>query len=149
MLVRVKKGSQMEAFITPPYREKRPHGRPATHAIEMRLMIGKKVSEKELTYREAAKMFGISGGAVAGCVKLYLNKDKNKHKLANYHAQNDEVVNYRHQAQVKDLKHQIADLFLENQLLKKILNKSLQMKKDNGSIITTENLAQSAEHVEL
>jgi hypothetical protein len=111
-------------------------------------MIGKKVSEKELTYREAAKTFGVSPGAVASCVKLFLNKDVAKKKLANYHIQNDEAANYRHQAQIKDLKHQIADLFLENQLLKKILNKSLQMKKDNGSIITTENLAQSQEHVD-
>jgi predicted transcriptional regulator len=132
----------METFTPPPYREKRPHGRQPIHSPEMRLMIGKKVSEKEMTYREAAKMFGISGGAVAGCVKLYLNKDKNKNRTPNYHAQNDEVANYRHQAQVKDLKHQIADLFLENQMLKKILNKSLQIKKDNGSVITTNNLAQ-------
>ena len=132
----------MEAFTPPPYREKRVRGRPATHSVEMRLMIGKKVSEGEMTYREAEKTFGISGGAVGSCVKLFKNQDRNKKQLANYHRKNDEVENYRHQAQIKDLKHQIADLFLENQMLKKILVKSLEMKKSNGSVITTENLDQ-------
>lgn len=130
----------MEAFTPPPYREKRPHGRQPIHSVEMRLMIGKKVSGQEMTYREASKTFGISGGAVAGCVKLYKNGDRKVQKNGRYHERNDEAVAYRHNAQVKDLKHQIADLFLENQMLKKILAKSLQIKKENGSIITTENL---------
>ena len=119
----------MEAFTPPPYREKRPRGRQPIHSVEMRLMIGKKCVEQELTYREAAKMFNISSGAVSACVKLYKDGDKNKKRLKSYYRQNDEAENYRHQAQIKDLKHQIADLFLENQMLKKILNKSVNRRR--------------------
>ena len=138
----------MEAFTPPPYREKRPHGRPPMHSVEMRLLIGKQCVEKTMTYREAAKTYGISSGAVSACVRLYKNGDKKKQRNSNYHRQNAEVDSYRHQAQVKDLKHQIADLFLENQMLKKILAKSLQVKKLNGSVITTENLDQLQRDVE-
>lgn len=132
----------MEAFTAPPYRERRPRGRQPIHSLEMRMMIGRQCVEKEMTYREAAKTYEISSGAVALCVRLYKNGDKKKQRNASYHRLNAEVNNYRHQAQIKDLKHQIADLFLENQMLKKILSKSLQVKKSNGSVITTENLGQ-------
>ncbi len=131
---------KMEAFTPPPYREKRPRGRQPIHSVEMRLMIGKKVIAKELTYREAAKTFGLSSGAVAACVRLVKNDNRKGQRKSNYHRQNDEVESYRHQAQIKDLKYQIADLFLENQMLKKIVAHSLEMKRNNGSIITTENL---------
>jgi len=103
-------------------------------------MIGKKVISKELTYREAAKTFGLSSGAIAACVRLVKHDKRKGQRTSNYHRQNDEVESYRHQAQIKDLKHQIADLFLENQMLKKIVAHSLEMKRNNGSIITTENL---------
>ena len=53
-----------------------------------------------------------------------------------------------HQAQVKELKQEIADLYLQVQILKKILNKSLLVKKSNGSVITTDNLGQLQRDVE-
>jgi sensor histidine kinase YesM len=101
-----------------------------------------------MTYREAAKTYGISSGAVSACVRLYKNKDKKIQRNKNYHVQTEAQKNYQHEARIKDLKHQIADLFLENQMLKKILSKSLQVKKLNGSVITTENLDQLQRDVE-
>ena len=103
-------------------------------------MVGKKVVEKELSYRKAAKTFGMSAGAVGLCAKLYRDKDLKINRKKRYHERNVEVDNYRHEAQIKDLKLQVADLFLETQMLKKILNKSLQIRKENGSIVTSENL---------
>ncbi len=132
----------MEVFTPPPYREKRPIGRQPILSTETRLMIAKKVTSKEMTYREAAKTFGISPGAVGACVRLAKNEGaatKKKKREAEFKS---EISDYRHHAQIKELKQEIADLYLENQMLKKIVNKSLQIKKYAGSTITTENLDQ-------
>lgn len=132
----------MEVFTPPPYRESRPSGRPSKHTFETRLMIGRKVVSKEMTFREAAQAFGISQGAVASCARLYKNQGALKKRNERTQQRNTEISDYQHQAQLKELKQQIAELFLENQMLKKILNKSLQVKKYAGSVITTENLDQ-------
>ena len=138
----------METFTPPPYREKRPPGRQPKHSVEFRLMVGKKVIEQDLSYREAAKTFDMSTGAVGCCVKLYRDKDIGPNRKKRYKERNIEAENYRHEAQIKDLKLQVADLFLETQMLKKILNKSLQIKKENGSMITSENWDRSVKDAE-
>lgn len=138
----------MEAFTPPPYREKRPNGRPSKLSAEMRLIVAKKVIDKEMTFREAAQLFGISTGAVNACVKLYKKEGsltQNRKRTAEFKG---EMNDYRHQAQVKELKQVIGDLYLVNQMLKKFLNKSLHIKKFAGSVITTENLDQLQEDVE-
>ena len=138
----------MEVFTPPPYREKRPAGRQPKLTHETRLLVGRKVTSKEMTYSEAAKTFGISQGAVGACAKLFKNQGLNAKRSERNRERSIEIANYQHQAQVKELKHQIADLFLENQMLKKILNRSLQIKKESGSVITTENLGALQEDVE-
>jgi transposase len=141
-------GQFMEVFTPPPYREARPHGRPAKLTPEARLAVANSVMSKEMTYREAAKAYGISPGAVGSCVRLY-KKDGAKSKVnARIKAYNKASDEYRHQAQVKELKQEIADLYLQVQILKKILNKSLLVKKSNGSVITTDNLDQLQKDVE-
>ena len=132
----------MEAYTPPPYIEKRPHGRPHRLTPEMRLMVGRKCVDKEMTLREAAKAFGVSHGTVSLCVKFYKNQGLNTKRNERTSARREEIENYHHQGQIKDLKYQIAELFLENQMLKKILHKSQQMKKERGSVITPENLAE-------
>lgn len=132
----------MEAYTPPPYKEKRPSGRPHRLTPEMRLMVGRKCAEKEMTMREAAKAFGVSQGAVNLCVKLYRNQGVNARRTERTKERNSEIDNYRHEAQLKDLKHEIANLFLENQMLKKILNTSQRRIKERGSVITPDNLAE-------
>ncbi len=138
----------MEAFTPPPYREARVRGRQPKLTHETRLLVAAKVTSKEMTFREAAQAFGISTAAVNTCVKLATSeqsKSKRNDKVNEYNA-NAEA--YRHQAQLKELKQVIGDLYIENQLLKKILNKSLLIKKSNGSVITTDNLDQLQRDVE-
>ena len=132
----------MEVFTPPPYREKRPIGRQPILSTETRLIIAKKVTSKEMTYREAAKTFGISPGAVGACVRLVKKEGALTKRRKRDAEHKSEVNEYRHHAQIKELKQEIADLYLENQMLKKIVNKSLQIKKYAGSVITTENLDQ-------
>jgi transposase len=135
----------MEVFTPPPYREKRAAGRPTKLTQQTRMLVAQKVVGKEFTYREAAKAFGISSGAVSACVREFKKQGIQGKRSARRQEINEEIASYRHQAQIKELKQEIADLFLENQVLKKILNKPLLVKKYDGSVITTENLAESQE----
>ena len=64
-------------------------------------------------------------------------KTKRKERTSKYAEQ---VEGYRQQSQVNDLKLQIAELYLENLMLKKMLEHSLQKKKESSSDITSENL---------
>ena len=46
------------------------------------------------------------------------------------------------ESQMRDLKHEIAELYLENLMLKKMVQHSQRIKKENSSVITSENLDQ-------
>lgn len=142
----------MELFETPPFKEKRAPGRTPIHTHETRLMIGRQVMNRELTYSKASQAYGISEGAVGVCVKLYkeseLGQRKAEKRAGRKQERNDALIGFHHQSQVKQLKYEIAELYLENQLLKKALKHFRQPKKDNGSVITPENLAESQEAAE-
>lgn len=138
----------MEVFTPPPYREACPHGRPSKLTPEARVALAQSVLSKEMTYREAAKAYGISPGAVGTCIRNYRKQGNNSKRNEKVNAYNKASDEYRHQAHVKELKQEIADLYLQVQILKKILNKSLLVKKSNGSVITTDNLAQLQKDVE-
>ena len=130
----------MEIFTPPEVREKRPPGRRAKHSPEYRMMVAKKCVEEGMTYREAASTFGLSHGSVYAIIQQYKHHgDKAKRKVTGSKYKK-EVEEYRHQAQMKDLKHEIAELYLENLMLKKALEHSLRMKKEDSSVITSENL---------
>ncbi len=130
----------MDIFMPPHLKEKRPPGRRAKCSVEYQVMIAKKVVEEGMTYREAAKTFNVSHGAVHSYINKYKDigaKAKRKVTTSKYAK---EVENYRHESQIKGLKHEIAELYLENLMLKKALQHSLKMKKENSSVITSENL---------
>jgi len=137
----------MEIFSPPQVKEKAPPGRRPKHSVEFMHMVARKCIEENMTYREASKTFGISHGSVYQFILKYTNqKAKTKRNVTNSKYKK-EVDDYRHQAQVKDLKHEIADLYLENLMLKKALAHSLRMKKEDSSIITSENLERLKEVV--
>jgi len=138
----------MEVFTPPPYREARPLGRPSKLTPEARVAVAQSVLSKEMTYREAAKAYGISPGAVGTCIRNLRKQGANSKRNEKVNAYNKASDEYRHQAHVKELKQEIADLYLQVQILKKILNKSLLVKKSNGSVITTDNLDQLQKDVE-
>jgi transposase len=143
----VRKGKYMEIFTPPNVIEKRPPGRRPKHSPEYRMMVAKKVVEGAMSFREAAKAFGVSHGSVGAIVRQYKHqggKVKRNERVSKY---KQEVEAYRHQQQMKDLKLEIADLYLENLMLKKALEHSLRKKKDDSSVITSENLDQLKEDV--
>lgn len=138
----------MEVFTPPPHREKRPPGRQPKHSVEYMMMVAKKCLDEKMTYREAAATFGVSHGSVHQFIQKYKHdkfKDKRNERTSKYKKEVDE---YRHQARIKDLKHEIAELYLENLMLKKALKHSLSLKKDSSSVITSESLDLSPEDAE-
>jgi transposase-like protein len=133
----------MEVYATKKPKEKRPQGREPVYTQEFMTMVGKAVSEKGMTLREAARTFGISHGSASLWKKLYQRGEKRNHdkKLV----QTPAIEIYRLEEHVKELKHEIAELYLENSMLKKALNVSRTSKKENSSVITPDNLDQSSE----
>ena len=130
----------MEIYTPPDVREKRPPGRRPKHSESYQQMVAKKLLEEGMSYREAGKLYGISHGSIANILKKYQNKKFNSKRQEVKSKYKKEVENYRHQAHVKDLKLEIADLYLENLMLKKMLENWLQKKKFDSSEITSENL---------
>lgn len=130
----------MEIFTPPQVKEKRPPGRQPKHSPEYRTMVARKCVEEGMTYREAGKTFNLSHGSVYQIIQQYKYQGAKTKRNIRGSRYKQEVDDYRHQAQVKDLKHEIAELYLENLMLKKALEHSLRTKKDDSSVITSENL---------
>lgn len=135
----------MEIFAPVPVKEKRPPGRQPKHSVEFMMMVAKKCVDGELSYRQAAKDFGVSHGSIFSWISKYRNSTLNNKRQVRKKKYDSEVEQYRHDAQIKELKHEIAELYLENLMLKKVLRHSLQLKKESSSVITSENLEQLKE----
>lgn len=104
------------------------------------LMVAEKVCTEGMSYREAAKTFKLSHGSIAHLVKKYQDKKFKKNRKETTSKYKAEVEEYRSNQHVRDLKLQIADLFLENLMLKKMLEHSVQKRRERSSDITSENL---------
>lgn len=132
----------MEIFTPPDVKPKRPPGRQPKHSMEFMTMVARKCCEEGMTYREAAKTFDVTHGSICAWINRYKGKTANTKRKIRKSKYDKEVEGYRHQAQIKDLKHEIAELYLENLMLKKALAHSVRIKKENSSVITSENLDQ-------
>ncbi len=130
----------MEVFTKPVPKRKKLIGRQPKWTAEYMNMVAQKVVNEGMKFREAAKIFGVSTGAVNQWVKKY-----RKGTLAQNNTDKEQSPDfkiYTLEEQIKELKTEIGDLYLQNQMLKKALSHSLQKKKENSSVITSENLAQ-------
>jgi len=127
-------------------KEKAPTGRAPKYSIEYYLMMAKQVVDDGLTYRKASEIYGCSHGTVNHWVKQYrtgvLPGKVRKVKL-DASARERDVNRLTHQ--VKNLKTEIGELYLENLMLKKALEYSQQIKREDSSVITSENLDQFQE----
>ena len=115
----------MEIFnkkaVKPP---KNPPGRQPIYSLEYMMMVAEKVIQKELSYREASKLYGASHGAIGSWVKQYRTKSWGKNHKATNQVVSQQVQNYRQETYIRDLKTEIAELYLETLVLKKIIQNS-------------------------
>ena len=130
----------MEVFTKIKPKEKKVIGRRPKWTPEYQHMVAQKVVEEGMKFREAAKNFGMSTAAVNACVKRY--RKGTIFKNAAEKEQSSEYKLYALEEQIKDLKTEIGDLFLQNQMLKKALYHSQSPKKETSSVITSKNLDQ-------
>lgn len=129
----------MEVFMPPNVKPKRPPGRQSRHSESFQLMVAKKVVDDQMSYRDACKTFGMSHGSIGLVVRKYKgNKFNSKRRLVSSKYK-DAVESYRHKNQVNDLKLEIAELYLENLLLKKMCEHYQQTKNESSSDITSES----------
>ena len=137
----------MEIFSPPFIKEKRPPGRTPKCSAEYQMVIARSVVEEGITFREAARIYNVSHGAINSYVQKYKQQKINGRRSVRSKERNTEAENYRHEAQLKALKHEIGELYLENLMLKKALKHSVERKSENSSVITSENLDQLREPV--
>jgi transposase-like protein len=119
-------------------KEKKFPGREPKFTTEFMTMVARKVEEEGMTYKEASKTFGISQGGIALWIKKF--RAGGKMTVKDQVAPSVELTNYRLEEQVKELKKEIGELYLENLMLKKALYHSQSKKKEGSSVITSENL---------
>jgi transposase-like protein len=130
----------MEILNQTPVKEPKVRGRPPTYNQEFMSMVAKKVFEGELTYREAGKTFGVSSGSISSWVRQFKKGSWTQAKKVR--EANEKVRFIRLESHVRELKQEIGELYLENLMLKKALQYSQQSKRENSSVITSENLDQ-------
>ena len=129
-------------------KEKARIGRAPKYSVEYYMMMAKQMCDDGLTYREAAKIYGCSHGTVCHWLKLYRQgvlPSKVKKAKRDEAVKESDIARLEHH--VKNLKTEIGELYLENLMLKKALEYSQRIKKDNLSVITSENLDQLPEDV--
>jgi len=127
-----------------PKKKKANIGRRPKHTLEYMEMVAKKVVEDGMTIRTAAKTFKASQGSV----QVWSTHYKKGLPLSVYDYHNRPTQDgkiYQLEEQVGTLKKEIGELYLENKLLKKAMMNSQSKKKEDLSIITSENLDQLQE----
>lgn len=139
----------MEVINPVPIKEKKPIGRTPRYTPEYYMVMAKDVVENGMSFREAANKYKCSHGTVSHWSKLYregkLAKRVEKQKTSQSKA---EAQLQRQERYIKELKAQVGELYLENQLLKKAQTYFQQLKNERSSVITSENLDQYREDAE-
>jgi transposase-like protein len=140
-------GALMDIYRKIKPKEKPIRGRPPQFTNEFMQMVARKVVDEGMTYQVAAKTFKVSQGSVGKWVTAY--RQGSPMSVRDQKSRpSDELIHYRLEEQVKDLKREIGELYLENLMLKKALYHSQSVKKENSSVITSENLDQFQRGVE-
>jgi len=115
-------------------------GRDPKYSLDYCMMMASQVADKGMTYREAAKVYGMSHGSVHHWKKVYVSGKYPKMKKAQGMSPENKLLQL--EGHVRNLKQEIADLYLENLMLKKMAEYTQQSRKQDSSVITSENLDQ-------
>jgi transposase-like protein len=119
-------------------------GRPPSKSAEYRMMVCQEIVGGKMTYREASKTFGVSSGAISAWLRDY-----KAGKLMDPKAVEDSRSRMqRYEENISELKAEIAELYLQNQILKKSIAYMNSKKKGGSFVITSENLDQYREDAE-
>jgi transposase-like protein len=117
-----------------------PTGRPAKHPVEFMMAVAEQITNGQLTFREATKRYGVSHGSLSHWKKKYKGQSLQKMKqpksaLAKTTAGRETAL----ESENKLLKQELAELYMQVQLLKKAQIFAERAKRDASSIVTSEN----------
>ena len=131
----------MEIINPVPIKEKKRLGRTPRYTDEYYMLMAKEIVEEGMSFRTAATKYNCSHGTVSHWSKLYregkLTKRVETQKSSSSRAEAQLVRQDRY---IKELKAQVGELYLENQLLKKAQTYFQTKRSGNSSVITSENL---------
>ena len=133
----------MDVLQAPVIKEKKRIGRAPKYTPEYYMMMAKHIVDDNLSFREAAKIYKVSHGTVNHWLKLYKSGQlPQRIKKAKLQVESQDSLIQRMDRYIKELKAEIGELYLENQMLKKAQKLSQQIRSERSSVITSENLAQ-------
>jgi transposase len=121
---------------------KKETGRPHKLPIEIRRLIAQQVTSGEMTYRQAAAKYGISGGAVAACIKQFKGGGIKTNNPPRWIEEEKTPREKALEMENKILKAELGELYLQMKLLKKAEDYKQWLKNEASSVITSENLEQ-------
>lgn len=128
----------MEVLNPKKPKEPKKIGRAPKYNLDYYMMMAKQVVEQGMSYREAAKIYNISHGSVHHWKNVYLAGKFPKMKKSQSTSLENKLL--QKDSHIRNLKQEIADLYLENKMLKKMFEYSQHLKKESSSVITSENL---------
>jgi transposase-like protein len=139
----------MEIVSDQPIKEKKPTGRTPNYTPSYYLMMAKDVVENGMSYREASAKYKCSHGTVSHWSRLLRDGSLPRRidRESKQKSKTDAQL-IRQERYIKELKMEIGELYLENQLLKKARSHFQKIKSVDTSIITSENLDQYQEDVD-
>lgn len=133
----------MDVLQAPVIKQKKRIGRTPKYTEEYYMMMAKHIVDENLSFREAAKIYKVSHGTVNHWLKLYKSgKLPQRIKKAKLQVESQDSLIQRMDRYIRELKAEVGELYLENQMLKKAQQLSRQIKNERSSVITSENLAQ-------
>lgn len=139
----------MEIINPLPIKETKRIGRTPRYADSYYMVMAKEVVEDGMTFRVAAAKYNCSHGTVCHWTKLYregkLAKRIDKQK-ANQTTNAVQILKL--ERYIKELKTEVGELYLENQILKKAQLYFQRLKSESSSVITSESLDQFPEDAE-
>lgn len=139
----------MEVVEPMPIKEKKRLGRTPRYSDEYYMMMAKDVVANGMSFREAATKYQCSHGTVSHWSKLFRDgKLADRVEKRKYNVNKAEAQMQRQERYIKDLKAQVGELYLENQLLKKAQTYFQRAKNAPSSVITSENLDRYQEDAE-
>lgn len=131
---------QVEILNPKKFKEPKKIGREPKYNLDYCLAMAKEVVERGMSFRQAAKVYNMSHGSVSHWKKVYLaGKFPKLKQQMRISPENRQIQLETH---IRNLKQEIAELYLENLMLKKMSEYSRQKKSESSSVVTSENLDQ-------
>lgn len=120
-----------------------PTGRPPKHPADYMMAVAEEVANG-LSYREASKRFRVSHGSICHWLKKYAREGHQKNKQPKGLSKPGATVG-RASLELENrlLKQELGELYMEVRLLKKAQAFAEQARKEDSSIVTSENFGLS------